>query len=179
MPVSSQGVSPVIFSQQMCHEISLLKQLTEIYTMNGCPQVKSHSQAQAISRLLMKLPVCNGSRRPRAPSLLMSLSSLLKLVASPAPLVALRMTQSIASSKVELHIVLWTPSDKEQPVSTASLSWKRIPLLTATWRQKKNLVSPTMSSSSKFNNNLPITFVNVQLSCYAIRLSFLTNHYKE
>ena len=35
-------------------------------------------------------------------------------------LMALRMTQSIASSQVELHIVLWTPSDKEQPVSTAS-----------------------------------------------------------
>ena len=36
---------------------------------------------------------------------------------------ALRMTQSIASSQVELHIALWTTSDKEQSVSTESLSW--------------------------------------------------------
>ena len=33
------------------------------------------------------------------------------------------MIQSIASSQVELHIALLTPSDKEQPVSTTSVSW--------------------------------------------------------
>ena len=38
-------------------------------------------------------------------------------------LMALRMTQSIASSQVELHTPLWTTSDKEQPVTTESLSW--------------------------------------------------------
>ena len=38
-------------------------------------------------------------------------------------LMALRMTQSIPSSQVELHTPLWATSDKEQPVSTESLSW--------------------------------------------------------
>ena len=49
---------------------------------------------------------------------------------------ALTMAQSIASSQVELHIALWTPSDKEEPVSTTSLNWKRIPSLTATWTEE-------------------------------------------
>ena len=41
-------------------------------------------------------------------------------------LMALWMTQSIASSQVELHTPLWTTSDKEQPVSTESLSWNHL-----------------------------------------------------